>query len=248
MISTPLTINGSAPVLGSFGKGIRGSVALNFGRSGGKHCDPGCSHHPDTADPDSLCYAYKLETRADRENLRRKLDRHDAADPEHIVTLARAELRPLYLRKAIPWLRISAFGPVPATPPEGLRALLAEAVDHGVPVHFPIESSDKARTYREYLSGVPITVRESVHTLREWKRTPGPVSFVAGTMKGHKPRERVALAKRIAGIRQRHTGRPCKVCPSVAAMHLRTGSDRAKCGACTLCDDPRVDIIYPAHR
>ena len=248
MIAT-LTVD-RRPILGTFTKALPGSAALNYGRSGGANCDTGCPYHPAStsaqAAPNAArCYAATCERRHDRQQLASKLARHESAGADAVTARADAECRARAYR--LPWFRVSAFGSVPAEPPRGFRRLLSRLHDAGTPVHLPIETARKANRYRRHLDGLGIAVRESVATRRRWKTAPGACSIVAGSMED-RPRERVTIAKALAAERTAATGRRCIVCPAVAAMHLRTGSDRAKCGACTACADPATDVVYPVHR
>lgn len=234
-------------VLGGFSKGCNGSVALNFARSGGSNCERNCPYHPDStaAEPASArCYAVRIEDRPDRQQLAAKLDRHESAGADAVLAAAERELAAAAYR--LPWLRISAFGSVPAKVPAGLRPLLLRLVRAGTPIHLPVETAQKASRYRRALASTGIAVRESMTSRRRWRTAEVPASIVAGSM-DQSPRDRVAAAKAIAAERTVHTGRRAVVCPAVAAKHLRTGSARAKCGLCTACADPAIDIVYPAH-
>ena len=250
MTSVSLTIGGARPVLGTFGKGLAGAVALNFGRSGGRHCATGCPYHPASTSPHAeperaRCYAATCERRPDRLALAAKLARHEDAGPAEVVAAAVVELDHRGWR--LPWFRLSAFGSVPAKVPAGLAGLLARLAAVGTPVHLPVETGRKAAAYRRGLAGVPVVVRESVAGPRRWLSAGGPCSAVAGSME-QRPRERVEAAKAAARARTAAVGRRCIVCPAVAASALRTGSTRAKCGACIACADPAVDVVYPVHR
>lgn len=250
MTIATLTVGGRRPVLGEFSKGAPGSLAINFAPSGGENCATSCPYHPEStaanaAPGGARCYAARVERRPDRQGLTRKLERHAAAGADAVLEAADRELAARGYRA--PWVRLSAFGSVPPTPPERLRRLLERLRDAGTPVHLPVESPHKARRYRQAVGDV-VAVRESVATLRRWRTAPGPVSGVAGSM-ADTPRERVADAKVAAADRARRTGRRVVVCPAVAERALRgrraTGS--AKCGRCTACADPGVDVVYPAH-
>lgn len=245
-----LTIGGKRPALGSFGKATRGSVALNYGRSGGANCSSSCPYHPESTSPHAepsraRCYAAAGESRPDRKPLAAKLDRHESAGGDAVTFAADAELRGYRYR--LPWFRLSAFGSVPPVPPRGFRDMIGNLCDAGTPIHFPIECNDKAERYRRELDGLPVAVRVSVASFDEFIAHSGPCSFVAGSMED-RPRTRVSEAKTVAAERTAETGRPCKVCPAAAATLLRTGSKNAKCGACTVCSDPAADVVYPVHR
>jgi len=249
MTPAVLTVRG-APVLGTFSKALTGSAALNFGTSGGANCAAGCPYHPEStsaaAAPErARCYAATCERRPDRQALAAKLARHDETEPAALVAVAAHELAARGWR--LPWFRVSAFGSVPAAVPAGFRRMMERLTAAGTPVHLPIETARKARTYRQALAGSGAVVRESVATRRRWLSAPGAVSIVAGSME-EPPRDRITAAKRTAAERTAATGRRCIVCPAIAAVHLRTGSTGAKCGACTACAAAGVDVVYPVHR
>lgn len=274
-------------VFGSFSKGIKGALSLNFGQSGGANCATSCRHHPAHYRPGGVsrgeageCYAIVVERRADRAQLARKLERHETLPASTIVGRALVELSSMLLRgKSVPWLRISTNGAVPS--PESatadrrfvplLRELLTVARRAGVPVHFPVESAEKAEFYRRAV-GELATVRESVQTPRMNPETiaahpipSGPVSFTAGEEVSAGPGKRariLAAATAAASAWARRTGRKTIVCPAVRVSFLaRTKAgrgartkqavtewrNRAKCGSCTACACPLVDIVYPAH-
>ena len=246
---TGLTIGGK-PVLGSFGKGLPGSITLNFSTSGGNNCDRGCRYHPDSthalaAPTVARCYAATCENRHDRTQLRAKLERHEATDASVLITLAMSELD----RKGwdAPWFRFSAFGSVPMEVPDNFADLILQLRAHGVPIHLPIETAEKAERYRHALVGTGVAVRESATDMLRWETVATPMSMVAGSMED-KPAKRIRDAKELAALRAAGTGRKVIVCPAVAAMHLRTKSDKAKCGACTACANPNLDVVYPVHK
>jgi hypothetical protein len=258
-------IESTAPVLGSFDKGVEGSASLNFGESGGKNCDMSCRYHPQNVDGDKdvRCYAYNTEQRFDRVELRQKLARHERSDPAAVVAKATDEVR--RRRKPIPWFRFSTNGSLPkpqdATPEfvDNLRELTELLDEKGVPVHFPVESPSKARFYRRVLKW-RVVVRESAQTLRRFLYAAGAVSYVAGD-RTMSIKERLVEAKRVARLRTEKTGQKVIVCPAVASRYYATiknleetgryknvaGSPKAKCGACTACAMPDVSIVYPAH-
>lgn len=244
-----LTVKGRE-VLGSFGKGTTGSVTLNFATSGGANCDTACAYHPNSTNPnasaaDARCYAAATERRHDRVQLLAKLERHEATDADILIASATAEMDRRGWRA--PWFRFSSFGSVPATVPANLLSFVVRLRENGIPIHFPVESAAKADRYRTALSGTGIAVRESVTDTSRWLSANTPVSIVAGSMR-ETPRQRIAAAKAIAAQRTTAVGRKCIVCPAVAAMHLRTKSDKAKCGSCTACANPEIDIVYPVHK
>ena len=251
-----LTI-GNAPILGVFGKGIKGSIAFNYGESCGPDCDLNCPYHFQSISKhavaqDVRCYAYKIERRYDRVALANKLHRHQVTSRESLTLQAHAEVKKIKASKRHPitWFRFSAFGSVPNEPPRALRPLCEELEQDKIDVHLPAESWTKTRRYRKELKGLKVAVRRSCHTVRAFLRASikdNPLSVVAGTM-AQTPRERVAQSRVVAKRRSRVTNRKTVVCPAVAAIHLRPGSKTAKCGNCTACADSQIDVVYPAHK
>lgn len=247
------------PVLGTFSKGIAGSVSLSFDRSGGSNCDTACKYHPKQQ---GTCYAVRLESRYDRVQLATKLRRHGKMDPADICGRAMAELSDRICRGvSIPWLRISTSGSVPspaaarANPRfrSTLRALLSFCRSNGIPVHFPVETATKARYYRS-LVGDLVTVRESATTLRRFVTAVHAASVTAG-QPGTSRTVRVVAAATTAATKRTRSGRKAIVCPAMlhswASNTTKSNplprNPRAKCGACTACAQPNVDVIYPLH-
>lgn len=247
-------------VLGSFSKGINGSVSINFGLSGGIHCDSGCAHHPEQ---NGTCYAAILERRHDRTQLKNKLARHESLPAWKVCGAALIELQTLESKgKAIPWVRISTDGSVPQ--PENcdklfvrqFRTLMSWCARRNIPVHFPVESHAKAEFYRAIV-GDSVTVRESLQIDGLHTTTHGAVSFTAGRhiTSGSNIRDRrVAHAKELARERFKSTGRKTIVCPAITtSFRNRTkegkslGLPLAKCGSCTACANRNLDIVYPQH-
>ena len=247
-----LPVLDSRPVLGGFGKGTAGSVALNFARSGGSNCSRSCAYHPDTtsehaADIDARCYAARCERRPDRQALAAKLQRHEDAGGDAVAERAYAEA--LAHRFRFPWFRFSAFGSVPDAVPADLVRLVQKLADAGTPIHLPIEDAERVDRYREALPD-SVAVRLSVPIAdAAWSTMPGPISTVAGSM-DDPPMTRLADAKRAAAERRAGSRRRVVVCPEVASStYRRRGRAVAavKCGDCTACADPATDVIYPAH-
>jgi hypothetical protein len=250
----------SRTVLGTFSKGTKGSVSVNFARSGGVHCDPSCVHHPQSkaSHPTGACYAVRTEKRPDRGQLAEKLERHEALPPALIVGAALVELRQLVDRgKGIPWIRLCTNGSLPQ--PEmatklfldQLRAFLAYAKQNGVPIHLPVETNAKARFYRRHVVGLAV-VRESLQ--RPGSNAKGPVSIVAGAdiVSGRNVRRRrLAAASRMAKERSEKTHRKTIVCPAVAASFLHRFEPeriaKAKCGKCQACAQSHIDVVFPFH-
>jgi len=239
------------PILGGFGKAIRGAVSLNFGRSGGDNCAASCPYHPRSTSAHASvqaarCYAATCETRADRQQLAAKLNRHETTAAAALIDAARVEFARKSARGVVPWFRFSSFGSVPKIVPSNFRALCIEVLAAGTPIHLPIEDSPKISKYLAAVGDIT-TVRASV-AAPCFDAYSGACSTVIGSMSDDTPRERVALAVQAAKARTAASGRKCIVCPAVAASHLRTKSKAAKCGNCVACADLGVDVIYPVHR
>jgi len=227
-------------VCSSFGKGIPGSLGLSFAGSAdasGSHCSKRCPHYG------TRCYAERLESF--RKEYAAKLGRHSAQGVAATARAALAELEDGARAGFVPvWFRFNVSGSLPPHPTaddvQALRALCSWLADRSVPIHLPLETRQKATRYRRALRGLGVTVRESGTSERRFLEASGAVSFVA--VGGG-----VNAAKALAKKRSRASGRPCYVCPAVAAQKLKTKSGRAKCGACTICADPHADTVYPSH-
>jgi hypothetical protein len=269
-------------VLGTFSKGATGAVSINFGLSGGANCATSCRHHPihysGSGDNAGKCYAVVVESRADRVQLRDKLARHETLPASTIVGRALVELSRLKIhgKTLPPWVRISANGAVPA-PAAALadrrflpllRELLAFCRTNGIPVHFPVETAEKAAFYTAHVGDI-VTIRESIQThnmmpctIADHARPAGAASFTAGEDVGrgsHKRKRILAAAVAAAAAWSKRTGRKTIVCPAVRVSFLsryKNGKtreenaawrDSAKCGNCTACAQSHIDIVYPAH-
>lgn len=232
-------------VLGSFSKGVPNSAALNFGLSGGVNCEETCRHHPNhpnaAENPADACYAWLLELRHDRVQLKNKLGRHERLPASEIVGRAQIELEreALYDLAPRPWLRISTAGSLPGRKKalrdsrfvprfRGLLEFFQKRSGTGR-VHLPVESAAKARFYREIVGDL-VTVRESLQTPRMTPETiaahpipAGPVSFTAGETEPAGPGRRLrvlAAAAAAAAAWARRTGRKTIVCPAVRVSFL----------------------------
>lgn len=274
-------------VFGTFSKGVPGALSLNFGQSGGANCETTCRHHPihfaaggPRAGEDGECYAVKVERRADRAQLASKLERHEQLPASTIVGRALVEFGALVLRGVVPpWVRISTNGAVPGRAAALadrrfvplLREFLTSCARAGSPVHFPVESAEKAEFYRETVGDI-VTVRESIQTpnmcpatIAEHPIPAGACSFTAGEEVAPGPNKRARILEAAAAAAAswaKRTGRRTIVCPAVRVSFLsRTKAGRgartaeqveswragAKCGSCTACAQQYFDIVYPAH-
>jgi len=251
-------------VLGSFGKGLDGSVSVNFDVSGGANCELACPHHPDSTAEEATgaCYAVRTELRPDRTQLRDKLERHATMPAWLVCGRALAELSHRVCRgESIPWVRISTSGSVP--PPhearrnKPFRVMLCKLLEfcqaNRIPVHLPVETYAKARYYRSLVGDLAV-VRESATSLDRFQHAKGPVSVAVG-QPGARRVDRVAEARAVAKQRREQTGRKTIVCPAI--LHSWASNPitknpippnpRAKCGACVACALAQVDIVYPLH-
>jgi hypothetical protein len=244
-------------VLGTFSKGCEGSVALNFGVSGGASCDNGC-----VAKQLNDCYAITNENRPDRKQLKNKALRHEATPPGILCGMAQVELqRKLDKGYTLRWFRYSASSTVPQPEEaDGLfvtqfRNLTKFVVKQGAGVHLPVESPRKAKFYRD-LVGDLVCVRESLQKPGEHLTTQGAVSFIAGReiKTGRNIRDRrIQLARQMARERREATGRNTIVCPAIVSSWQIAAKrwDKARkihCGHCNACENELVDIVYPHHR
>jgi len=241
-------------VLSSFSKAVSRGAALNFGLSGGKHCESTCRHHPANFNAgeggSEVCYAVGVELRGDRVQLKNKLGRHESTTPHKLVGSALVELEreAMYDQPARPWFRFSTGGSLPskrrATADRRfvplLTMLLAHLHKRGTPVHLPIESAAKARFYRGVV-GCLAVVRESLQTSNMCPDTiathaipEGPCSFTAGEDVPAGPRKRlrvIAAARAAAAAWSKRTGRKTIVCPAVVVGWL--SRSKSTCGGRT---------------
>ena len=210
--------------------------------------------HPESESPYAVpeagrCYAATCEARPDRQNLVRKLDRIEDADPAAVVDIADAELR--QRRYRLPWFRLSAFGSVPDRIPAGFVRMLERVHDAGTPIHFPIEDPERVDRYRSALpDGIAVRWSIPMGDSESWTTYAGPCSTVAGSMRD-RPKQRIEDARTIASERRQATGRRTIVCPAIVTSTLRRTdkSVRAvKCGECRHCADTSTDVVYPVHR
>jgi hypothetical protein len=250
-------------ILGGFGKGVDGSVSINFGTSAGKNCSKRCRHRSDYkgADATNACYAEAIEKRPDRTQLLAKLKRHDKMPAALVCGAALSELQALELRGIVPpWVRFSTAGslPMPGDVTNGfrtqLRALVTWIVSHGIPIHLPVETQGKAEFYRTIVGDL-VCVRESLQRLGSHTTAVGAISWVSGddivTGKAIFLR-RIERARAECKERTAATGRKAIVCPAiVASFRQRLGADPnplAKCGSCTACAVSTIDVCYPKHK
>lgn len=247
--------------LGIFSKAIGTARSLNFSQSASKNCDRACRYHEHSTAKNKIggCYAFVKENRYDRKQLKEKLERHQASNPVLIVNQAILELQKLRRRgESVDWFRLSTNGSLPNNPTkallEALRRLFRELELCGCSrekVHFPLESAEKVAKYRELL-GV-VTIRESVQSDNFAYRSESSCSFVIGhDIQSGKDitKRRASAARAFAKLRYESTGRKTIVCPAVTSSwqaKYNGREDRIKCGQCTACANPCIDVVYPYH-
>ena len=221
-------------LIGSYGKGITGSVTVNFTTSGGKHCDDSCPLKGNG------CYA--ITTEAMKPSITINLERKESSIGAYLSALT----KPKALAKlaGAPWVRFAAFGSIPAVLDDHERSALktiAGSLDHSR-VHFPTETLGKANMLKDAGFMPRVSVASNVQNLPKVLEA-GHVASCA--IKGEKlargKNKRAHSSQAITFVRSlRDQGISAKVCPAVAG--------NAKCGSCTACADPSVQVIvYPMH-
>ena len=250
-------------ILGGFGKGVDGSVSINFGTSAGKNCSKRCRHRSDYkgANATNACYAEAIEKRPDRTQLLAKLQRHDKMPAALVCGSALLELQAMQAKGIVPpWVRFSTAGslPMPGNVTNGfrtqLRALVTWLVSHDIPIHLPVETHGKAEFYRSIVGDL-VCVRESLQRVGSHTTAVGAVSWVSGDdiLQGKAIfLRRIERARKECKERTATTGRKAVVCPAiVASFKQRLGADHnplAKCGSCTACAVGTIDVCYPKHK
>ena len=266
------TLKISSKVLGTFSKGVEGSLAVNMSSSATaeSYCDAtDCTFHQDYSGPvepgaelSPKCYASTHEKR--KPSLRKKLANARKLSPSQLIGIALYEIMAMLMAGIlIPWVRFSAFGSVPGKAeaikdklfiPQ-LRVLLQSLLDRGVKVHFPKEGED-ADWYREQIGDL-VCVRRSFsqRPIEEWHSYTQPSSYVVGTL-GDGSEQRIRQCREAAREHKAKTGRPTAVCPAVLcnmanSKRRREGKEPnpgVKCGGtCNLCSDQTYDIVFPLH-
>lgn len=223
-------------LIGSFGKGIKGSVTVNFGVSGGSNCDDSCTLK------NNGCYA--ITTEAVKPSITVNLERKQ----NNLLQYLKELVTPKALAKLnkAPWIRASAFGSIPAPEQlsdheiEAFKELAIGINNHNM--HFPVETLAKAK----FLRHVGFNPRYSAGLDKD--------KAISAVIQGFNTSLVVEGPKKARGKNKRKHSEPAfitmkdltnqgiktKVCPAIAGS--------AHCGACTLCADKSVDvIIYPMH-
>jgi hypothetical protein len=219
-------------LVGVFGKGIEGSVAINFAPSGGVNCDPSCTLFGN-------CYATNVEKR--QPNVTRNLVTKANAPLDYIRELANVA----GIIATAPWVRFSVFGSIPNNPTAEWVKYFTNLVDHLNPirVHFPVETIEKANIvsdaglYPRVSAGLDHDRLDAIFDHNHL----ASVVVDLGTNVTYKNKKRLApLAHAKAAEFRNKYGVSVKVCPAIIG--------HAKCGDCKLCANPDVDlVIYPKH-
>lgn len=233
--------------LGSLPIGIENSVSCNFSASAGasSNCWKGCGQF------DNGCYAQNGENF--RPNLRKSGQLREL-HPVQVLNQARLEMRS---RRNI-WFRFSSRGSVPMVGKarkipgfeSAFKALIAEVIESGSTVHFPVESLSKRLYYQALCDAVSpgsVVVRETVHSERVlFKRSTPRAYVVGGKGDGLSMPERISQAY---DLRDRliAAGVSAIVCGKVKPARFK--GRKAKCGNCKACAVDAVDVVlYPFHR
>jgi hypothetical protein len=119
---------------------------------------------------------------------------------------------------------------------------MVRAIPAGTPIHFPVETAEKAARFRAiaHAFSLPYTVRES---LQNDAAPAGPSSRVVYGAPGTTKRERLDSAIAMA----RASKGAARVCPAIASTILKS-PHKVKCGECRLCSRADVAVIlYPQH-
>lgn len=223
-------------LIGSFGKGIKGSVTVNFGVSGGRNCSDTCTLKGNG------CYAETTE--AIKPSITINLERKENNLTQYLTELTSPKA--LTKLNSAPWIRCSAFGSIPA--PEKLTETdvnLLQELGKGITnpnLHWPVETLDKARLLRSvgfnarYSAG--LDKAKCISAVMQGFNTS---LVVEGSKLARGKNKRVHSEQAFITMRDLTSqGIKAKVCPAI--------SGSAKCGDCTLCADKDVRvIIYPKH-
>lgn len=227
-------------ILSRFSKGIRQSRALSFAPSASFNCEKTCKQIH------GACYA--LQPEKQYRNYGRKLIRHALTPPANLVNLARYELTQT---KKIKWFRLSVSGSVPSKGQvnkeqwgkfaTSLRGIVQDLLSREVKIHFPVESFNKARTYRSILKGLPVVVRRTIQSPKGLNSFNDHCAYVVGDKPGI---HNVSAAFKLADA-LRQEGKTVVVCPAINGV---SKFGKSKCGLCTACSSEKVSlVIYPLH-
>lgn len=235
------------PSVGTFSKALPGAISLNFAESGGANCSNQCQ-----ALQRGICYA--IHTERMKPSIAVSGERKRETGFAACCDQYRADIeRKVSKGEIIPWIRFSSFGSVPNRPlnQEEIIAFvkLVRSFPAGVPVHFPVESPEKAERFRMLAVAfdLPLVVRESIQSKARLDRviasgSPSSVIVEEGETKRDRLANAISLAKTIPGA---------KVCPAIAST-VNSRPVKIKCGVgkggCTACSRADVSLVlYPQH-
>ena len=224
-----------------FAKAIKGGLGLSFAPSAGENCSLSCRLR-------DACYASRIERIYS--GLSVKLRRHYVMGPIAVLRGAMLELP-----QRIPWLRFCVDCGLPARGDMSaaqwreysslMRWITHLAMDRGAKIHLPVESHNKARSYRAMIPDIVVRRSSQVSTIAQLRREKDPRSWVVarrihnGCVTQNATHENIELARQYAQL-IRASGQTCVVCPAIAG--------NSKCGQCTACADSRVSVVlYPFH-
>ena len=234
------------PTLGTFSKALSGAVSLNFAESGGVNCSPTCE-----ALIKNVCYA--VHTEKMKPSIQKSGERKRLHGFAPLCDAYREEITRKASKAIIPWIRFSTFGSVPdrelTTEEESAFVKLVRSFPPDVPVHFPVETREKAERFRDIAKAydLPLVIRESAQSdqrAMESMSSGDPASRIVYV--GKTKRDRLAKAQEIA-----RANPGASVCPAIASTILKRPV-KIKCGSgkggCTLCSQGnRTLILYPQH-
>lgn len=227
-------------VLGSFSKGIKNSVCLNYCRAGGKFCDSKCNNHPEN---NGGCYGTTIQKRY--QQYKDSLIIHEQLGPKRLTELAIKEVQSP--NNKIDWFRFSVVGSLPQPKNshpsfrQSLRKLILLLRRKQIPTHLPVESEQKYRFYTKILKRTKIVVRLSCQNISQWENFKGPVSIVCG-QNGSSVKEKLQLVDKLKGLRNR----PVMLCPAISGANPKYNT-LLKCGKCLACSRRNVDVIFWKH-
>ena len=230
------------PSLGTFSKAVPNSIALNFSESGGVNCSAKCE-----ALKKGVCYA--VHTEKMKPSIQVSGQRKREVGFTNLCRAYKAQIQKRLAKgERIPWIRFSTFGSVPnrRLTPKELEAVadMVESFPQGVPVHFPVETKEKAERFRAIAVAfdLNLVIRESCQSDARMRSKDHIGQSSRIVFKGATKRERLDNAKAIAKSLP-----SARVCPAIASTILRRPKP-IKCGQCTLCAQPQIKtILYPQH-
>jgi hypothetical protein len=234
-------------VIGTFGKGIKGSVAVNFSQSGSAICSDSC-----LAKTLGLCYAIALEKI--KSNVALNGARKEKNYPFLFQVLGNHTPT---IKKIVnaPWVRFSAFGafPDPSMLSDTDRENFGKLATHLKPliddgrVHFPTETVSKysflksigfkprLSFQRNVDAAISFKGRSSVMVKEEKKFT--------ANLKHRKPIHSLETLRKINA-----SGKRAKICPAIVNKKIKCGTDpKNDIRGCIACGSDVDIIIYPEH-